>query len=102
MQNDYHLTVSASFKQTEYGRGTGEVVYANTRYAWSQLFDGVNGLFGHRDPRSQEEKQGLGIVDLDANRYLEAYFAVPSMEKGHEKRTGSSQAGKKGERGSAR
>ena|ERR1700730_7337852 len=97
MQNDYHLTVSASFKQTEYGRGTGEVVYANTSYAWSRLFDGVNGLFGHREPRSQEEKQGLGVVDVDANRYLETYSAMP-LGKGHEKEDGKLTGREKGAR----
>jgi len=79
MQNDYPLTIGALLKQTEYRRSTGEVVYGNTRYTWSQLLGRVNALAAGLDGLGVKKGSKVAVVDLDTNRYLEAYFAVPMM-----------------------
>ena len=79
MQNDYQLTIGALLKQTEYRRSTGEVVYGNTRYTWSQLLGRVNALAAGLEGLGVKKGSKVAVVDLDTNRYLEAYFAVPMM-----------------------
>ena len=79
MQNDYQLTIGALLKQTEHRRSSGEVVYANTRYTWSQMLDRVNGLASGLEDLGVKKGSKVAVVDVDTNRYLEAYFAVPMM-----------------------
>jgi fatty-acyl-CoA synthase len=55
------------------------VVYGNTRHTWSQLFDRVHGLASGLESLGVKEGSTVGVVDVDTNRYLEAYFAVPMM-----------------------
>jgi fatty-acyl-CoA synthase len=79
LQNDYPLTIGALLKQTEHRRGTGDVVYANTRYTWSQILERVNGLASGLEGLGVKKGSKVAVVDVDTNRYLEAYFAVPMM-----------------------
>jgi fatty-acyl-CoA synthase len=79
LPNDYPLTIGALLKQTKYRRATGEVVYANTRYSWSQILDRVNGLASGLEGLGVKKGSKVAVVDVDTNRYLEAYFAVPMM-----------------------
>ena len=79
MQNDYPLTIGALVKQTEYRRSTGEVVYGNARHTWTQLLDRVNFLASGLDGLGVRRGSKVAVVDIDTNRYLEAYFAVPMM-----------------------
>jgi len=79
LQNDYQLTIGALLKQTEHRRSSGEVVYANTRYTWSQMLDRVNGLASGLEDLGVKKGSKVAVVDVDTNRYLEAYFAVPMM-----------------------
>ena len=79
MQNDYPLTIGALLKQTEHRRSTGEVVYGNTRYTWTKFLDRVNALAAGLDGLGVKKGSKVAVVDIDTNRYLEAYFAVPMM-----------------------
>jgi fatty-acyl-CoA synthase len=79
MQNDYPLTIGALLKQTEYRRSTGEIVYGNNRYTWFQFLARVNGLAAGLDDLGVKKGSKVAVVDIDTNRYLEAYFAVPMM-----------------------
>ena len=79
MQNDYPLTIGVLLKQTEYRRSTGEVVYGNTRYTWSEILGRVKGLAAGLDSLGVKKGSKVAVVDIDTNRYLEAYFAVPMM-----------------------
>jgi fatty-acyl-CoA synthase len=79
LQNDYPLTIGALVKQTEYRRSTGEVVYGNVRYTWSQLLARVSFLASGLDGLGVGRGSRVGVVDVDTSRYLEAYFAVPMM-----------------------
>ena len=79
MQKDYPLTVGALLKQTEHRRSTGEVIYANTRCTWSQVLGRINGLASGLEGLGVRKGSKVAVVDVDTNRYLEAYFAVPMM-----------------------
>ena len=79
MRNDYPLTIGSLLKQTIYRRGTGQVVYGKTRYSWSKLYDRVNGLAAGLESMGVRKGSRVAVVDLDTNRYLEAYYAIPMM-----------------------
>jgi fatty-acyl-CoA synthase len=79
LQNEYPLTIGALLKQTEYRRSSAEVVYGGDRYSWSQVIDRVKGLASGLDGLGVKRGDRVAVVDVDTNRYLEAYFAVPMM-----------------------
>jgi fatty-acyl-CoA synthase len=79
VRNSYPLTIGALLKQTVYRRGTGEIVYGKTRYSWSKLYDRVNGLSAGLESMGVRKGTKVAVVDIDTNRYLEAYFAIPMM-----------------------
>ena len=79
MRNNYPLTIGALLKQTVYRKGTGEIVYGKTRYTWSKLYDRVNGLSAGLEAMGVRKGTKVAVVDIDTNRYLEAYYAIPMM-----------------------
>jgi acyl-CoA synthetase (AMP-forming)/AMP-acid ligase II len=79
MQNDYPLTIGTLLKQVEHRRSTGEIVYGSTRYTWTNFLDRVNALAAGLDGLGVRKGSKVAVVDIDSNRYLEAYFAVPMM-----------------------
>jgi len=79
VRNNYPLTIGSLLKQTIYRKGTGEIVYGKTRYSWSKLHDRVNGLAAGLAEMGVKHGSTVAVVDVDTNRYLEAYYAVPMM-----------------------
>ncbi len=79
MRNDYPLTIGSLLKQTIHRGSTGEIVYGKTRYTWPKLYDRVNGLAAGLASMGVRKGSKVAVVDLDTNRYLEAYYAVPMM-----------------------
>ena len=79
MSNGYPLTIGALLKQTVHRKGTAEIVYGKTRYTWPRLNDKVGGLAAGLASMGVGKGSRVGIVDIDSNRYLEAYYAVPMM-----------------------
>ncbi len=79
MRNNYPLTIGSLLKQTIHRRGTGEVVYGKTRYTWTKLYDRVNGLASGLSSMGVTAGSTVAVVDVDTNRYLEAYYAVPML-----------------------
>lgn len=79
MRNDYPLTVGSLLKQTVHRRSTGEIVYGKTRYTWTKFYDRVNGLAAGLAAMGVGKGTKVGVVDIDTNRYLEAYYAIPMM-----------------------
>ena len=79
LRNSYPLTIGALLKQTIYRRGTGEIVYGKTRYNWSKLYDRVNGLSAGLESMGVRKGSKVAVVDVDTNRYLESYYAIPMM-----------------------
>jgi acyl-CoA synthetase (AMP-forming)/AMP-acid ligase II len=79
MYYDYKLTISAILKQTLQRHSNREVVYGKTRYTWPQFFDRVQRLASGLERLGVRKGSKIAMVDVDTNRYLEAYFAVPMM-----------------------
>jgi fatty-acyl-CoA synthase len=79
VRNSYPLTIGSLLKQTIYRKGTGEIVYGKTRYSWSKLYDRVNGLSAGLASLGAAQGSRVAVVDVDTNRYLEAYYAIPMM-----------------------
>jgi len=79
LRNSYPLTIGSLLRQTIYRRGTGEIVYGKARYAWPKLYDRVNGLAAGLASMGVRRGSRVAMVDVDTNRYLEAYYAVPMM-----------------------
>jgi len=79
VRNSYPLTIGALLKQTVYRKASREIVYGKTRYPWPKLFDRVNGLAAGLRSMGVKEGSKVAVVDVDTNRYLEAYYAVPMM-----------------------
>jgi fatty-acyl-CoA synthase len=79
VRNSYPLTIGSLLKQTIDRNSTAEVVYGKTRYTWPRLFDRVNGLAAGLSSMGVGKGSKVAVVDIDTNRYLEAYYAVPMM-----------------------
>jgi fatty-acyl-CoA synthase len=79
LRNKYPLTIGSLLKQTIHRRGTSEIVYGKTRCTWPQLYDRVNGLAAGLASMGVKKGSKVAVVDIDTNRYLEAYYAVPMM-----------------------
>ena len=79
MRSSYPLTIGTLLKQTLDRRGTAEIVYGKTRYTWPKLFERVNGLAAGLASMGVKEGSTVAVVDIDTNRYLETYYAVPML-----------------------
>ncbi len=79
MRSDYPLTIDSLLKQSVYRKSTSEIVYGKTRYTWSRLFERVNGLAAGLAQIGVKPGSVVAVIDVDTNRYLEAYYAVPMM-----------------------
>lgn len=79
MRSSYPLTIGSLLKQTTDRNGTAEIVYGKTRYSWPKLFERVNGLAAGLASMGVKEGSTVAVVDIDTNRYLEAYYAVPMI-----------------------
>ena len=79
MRNTYPLTIGSLLRQTIDRNGSAEIVYGKTRYTWPKLFERVNGLAAGLDSMGVGAGSKVAVVDVDTNRYLEAYYAVPMM-----------------------
>jgi fatty-acyl-CoA synthase len=79
MRNSYPLTIGSLLKQTIDRRCSAEIVYGKTRLTWPKLADRVNALAGGLASMGSVAGSKVAVVDIDTNRYLEAYYAVPMM-----------------------
>ena len=79
MNNNYQLTIGSLLKQTVYRRSTAEIVYGKTRYNWSKFYDRINGLAAGLAAMGVGKDSRVAVVDVDTNRYVEAYYAIPMM-----------------------
>jgi acyl-CoA synthetase (AMP-forming)/AMP-acid ligase II len=79
LRNDYQLTIGSLLKQTIYRRGTAPIVYGKIRYSWSELYDRVNALAAGLNSIGVGRGSRVAVVDIDTNRYLEMYYAIPMM-----------------------
>lgn len=79
MYHDYNLTISHVLKPTVQRNSSKEIVYGNARYTWPKFFGRVQRLASGLESLGVKKGWKVAVVDLDTNRYLEAYFAVPMM-----------------------
>lgn len=79
MSYRYELTISSLLKQTLHRRCNREIVYKNTRYTWTQFYDRVQRLSSALEALGVKKGFKVAVADIDTNRYLEAYYAVPMM-----------------------
>ena len=55
------------------------MVYGKTRCSWTKLYDRVNGLATGLASMGVGPGSKVAVVDIDTNRYLECYYAIPMM-----------------------
>jgi fatty-acyl-CoA synthase len=79
VRNSYPLTIGSLLRQTIDRRGTAEIVYGKTRYTWPRLYERVSGLAAGLASMGVKEGSKVAVVDIDTNRYLELYYAIPMM-----------------------
>ncbi len=79
MYYDYKLTISQLLKQTTLRNSSREIVYGNTRYTWSRFYERIQRLASGLESLGVKKGWKVAIVDVDTNRYLEAYLAIPMM-----------------------
>jgi fatty-acyl-CoA synthase len=79
MYHDYKLTISSLLQQTLSRNSTNEIVYGNHRYTWPQFYERVQRLASGLEKMGVKKGWKVAVVDVDTNRYLEAYFAVPMI-----------------------
>lgn len=79
MYYDYKLTISQLLKQTLQRNSSNEIVYGKTRYTWPKFYERVQRLAVGLEALGVKKGWKVAMIDVDTNRYLEAYFAVPMM-----------------------
>ena len=76
---DYQLTIGKLLVQTIHRRSSQEIVYGKTRYDWVEFYDRIRRLASGLETLGVKAGSTVAVVDVDTNRYLEAYYAVPMM-----------------------
>ncbi len=79
MYYDSGLTISHLLEQTLLRNSTNEIVYGNSRFTWLRFYERVNRLASGLEALGVKKGWKVAMVDVDTNRYLEVYFAVPMM-----------------------
>jgi fatty-acyl-CoA synthase len=79
MYHDSTLTISSLLQQTLTRNSSNEIVYQNHRYTWPRFYERVQRLASGLEKLGVKKGWKVAVVDVDTNRYLEAYFAVPMM-----------------------
>ena len=76
---DYQLTIDKLLTQTVHRRSQSEIVYGKTRYNWVEFYSRIRKLAAGLEGIGVKKGSTVAVIDVDTNRYLEAYFAVPMM-----------------------
>ena len=76
---DYQLTIDKLLSQTIHRRSQSEIVYGKTRYNWVEFYSRIRKLAAGLESMGVKKGSTVAVIDVDTNRYLEAYFAVPMM-----------------------
>src|SRR5208282_5129159 len=79
--NEYQLLLHKLLSQTIYRHSPNEVVYGNKRETWPKLYERAMRLAsGLRDSAAISRGAKVAVIDFDTSDYLEAYYAVPSIQ----------------------
>ena len=75
----YELTIDKLLLNTLHRKCRQQIVYAKTRYDWVEFYDRVRRLASGLERMGVRKGTVVAVVDVDTNRYLEAYYAVPML-----------------------
>ncbi len=77
---DSPLLIHKLLSQTLYRQSPSEIVYGGTRETWPVLYDRAMRLASWLKSSGVKRGSKVAVVDFDTSDYLEAYWAVPSVE----------------------
>ena len=75
----YELTIDKLLLNTLHRRSRQEIVYGKSRYDWVTFYERVRRLASGLERMGVGKGTTVAVIDVDTNRYLEAYYAIPMM-----------------------
>jgi fatty-acyl-CoA synthase len=75
----YELTIDKLLLNTLHRRSRQEIVYGKTRYDWVAFYERVRRLASGLERMGVQKGTTVAVIDVDTNRYMEAYYAIPMM-----------------------
>jgi fatty-acyl-CoA synthase len=75
----YELTIDKLLLNTLHRKCRQQIVYAKTRYDWVEFYDRIRRLASGLERMGVRKGTVVAVVDVDTNRYLETYYAVPML-----------------------
>jgi len=75
----YELTIDKLLLNTLHRRCRQEIVYGKTRYDWVAFYERVRRLASGLELMGVRKGTTVAVIDVDTNRYMEAYYAIPMM-----------------------
>jgi len=75
----YELTIDKLLLNTLHRKCRQEIVYGKTRYDWVTFYDRVRRLASGLEKMGVRKGTTVAVIDVDTNRYMEAYYAIPMM-----------------------
>ncbi len=77
---DYDLQIKKILEYPVYRVPEKEIIYRDqVRYTYEDLYERVQRLANALEQIGVEEGDTIAVLDWDSHRYLETYFAIPSM-----------------------
>ncbi|MDA4130398.1 MAG: long-chain-fatty-acid--CoA ligase, partial [Thaumarchaeota archaeon] len=77
---DNPLLIHKLLSQTIHRRSPTQVVYGKTRETWGELFERAMQLASGLKNLGVKKGSKVAVIDYDTHNYLEAYYAIPSIE----------------------
>jgi fatty-acyl-CoA synthase len=75
----YELTIDKLLLNTLHRQSRQEIVYGKMRYDWVAFYERVRRLSSGLEHMGVRKGTTVAVIDVDTNRYLEAYYAIPMM-----------------------
>jgi len=75
----YELTIDKLLLNTLHRKCSQEIVYGKTRYDWVAFYERVRRLASGLEQMGVRKGATVAVIDVDTNRYMEAYYAIPMM-----------------------
>jgi fatty-acyl-CoA synthase len=75
----YELTIDKLLLNTLHRKCRQQIVYAKTRYDWVEFYDRIRRLASGLERMGVRKGTVVAVVDVDTNRYLETYYAIPML-----------------------
>jgi len=75
----YELTIDKLLLNTLHRKSRQEIVYGRSRYDWVTFYDRVRRLASGLEKMGVKKGTTVAVIDVDTNRYMEAYYAIPMM-----------------------